>query len=69
MRMVGGGLPFDWAKLSPEERVRFCFDSAAEAIAVAESNRPGYREPYLRLAVQWLNLANEIDEHREYPST
>ena len=59
--VVGANIPLDWARLTPEEKVRHCRDFAAEAIAIAESKPVGSREPYLRLAADWLKLAKDIE--------
>ena len=60
-KAVGALIPFDWSGLSPRERVGRCRDFAAEALTTAESKRPGEREPYLRLAADWLRLAADIE--------
>ena len=52
----------EWSRLSAEDRIRRCRDLAFEAIADAQSKRPGYREPMLRLAAEWLKLAKEIQD-------
>ena len=57
-----GFSPANWDYLSRVDRAQRCRDFAAKAIAVAESKSAGYREPYLRLAADWLELAREIED-------
>ena len=50
----------EWDRLTPAQKVRRCKVMAAEAQTLAESAPPKIREDYLRLATQWLTLAQDI---------
>jgi hypothetical protein len=51
----------DWERLTPEERVRCCRAMAMQAREVAAGAPPKIAAGFLRIAEQWLELADRID--------
>ena len=52
----------EWESLSTAGQVRFCRDHSAQARAQAVDARPEDKEAYLRIAAEWLKLAQEIEK-------
>ena len=61
--MVAGFSPEEWKTMSTQELVRRCRDLCAEARALAVSGRPEDKDAHLRVASEWLKLAEEIQQH------
>lgn len=49
-----------WAKLSVDERIRFCLLMARQVRKLAETADPDEKDGYLDLAGRWETLASEV---------
>jgi len=52
----------EWACLPVEEKIHRCHLMAEEARKLAETATPTIQKRYLGMAVEWENLAKEIEE-------
>ena len=60
--MVKGFTPDEWNALTVPQRAKRCRDLASQAERLAKDARDeASRDPYLRLAAEWLQLAIEIE--------
>jgi hypothetical protein len=50
----------EWIMLSVEEQIRRCRLMAEEALTLASGDRTSVRQHYLDLAMQWLDVAKEL---------
>ena len=55
----------EWETLSPAERIRRCRILAHEAETLADHSAEHMKAIYLELAMQWKNLAEEMERHKE----
>lgn len=53
----------EWAELSPTDRAKRCRFMAREAAILADGAPVILAESYLKIAEQWLALADEIEKH------
>ena len=53
-----------WAG-TPEERIAKCRDMAAQAERLAAAARGETKNSYVELALQWHNLANELEAWKQ----
>ncbi len=51
----------EWKSLSPQQRASRCRLMAAEARALADGAAPDVKLSYLKIADDWMRLADEIE--------
>ena len=61
--MEAGFTSDEWKTMSTQELVRRCRDLCAQARALAVTGRPEDKDAHLRVASEWLKLAEEIQQH------
>jgi len=54
----------DFRRLTPTERVVLCRRLAQQSRGLARAALPGHRAGYLKVAREWLKLADEIERAR-----
>jgi len=57
-----GSLDDRWAKLTFQERIHLCRESAQEAERLAETAHPDLQAEYKRLAADWRQIAAELEK-------
>ena len=58
----------EWDKLAPSDRIRRCRLWAEESQKLASQTSGTIHEAYLAIAMDWQELANEIERSMEHPS-
>ena len=51
----------EWKSLTPQQRASRCRLMAGEARALADEGDPGVKLSYLKIAEDWMRLADEIE--------
>ena len=54
----------EWKTLTPEQRVKRCRLLAEEARSLAEGAPPDVKQSYLKIADDWMQLADDIQREK-----